>query len=340
MPGRSSLGEIGRGVPTILEMGTYTRLDCVIGSAGMMRHAVVQALHHARHRTRIRRPVDRSAPDARRARRSRRSNPKPRRRCPCAWRGHSKATLPAKATLRRALDLGRQILGVQARLRARGRGDGGARRQRLHRGAAAGAHRARNARQFHLGRLGQHHVPGRAAGVLQIARDLRGGAARAVDGARTSPQFRCRLRAVRVALLSSGCAAGVASTAFRPVVRHPDAGGAAARRRGGFGRGARRGGSVLRHASRSAMRAGGRCSARPMRYPTRASCWIAPPRIAHTAGHGRGACQRLEPQRPHRSGSSSARPLRANDRAPIPPSRPCRRARSAAARAPRWELRR
>jgi putative acyl-CoA dehydrogenase len=46
----SLIGEPGRGVPTILEMGTYTRLDCVIGSAGMMRHAVVQALHHARHR--------------------------------------------------------------------------------------------------------------------------------------------------------------------------------------------------------------------------------------------------------------------------------------------------
>ncbi len=44
------LGEEGRGVSTILEMGTYTRLDCVIGSAGMMRQAVVQALHHARHR--------------------------------------------------------------------------------------------------------------------------------------------------------------------------------------------------------------------------------------------------------------------------------------------------
>jgi putative acyl-CoA dehydrogenase len=44
------LGEEGRGVATILEMGTYTRLDCLIGSAGMMRHAVVQALHHARHR--------------------------------------------------------------------------------------------------------------------------------------------------------------------------------------------------------------------------------------------------------------------------------------------------
>ncbi|HEY3851119.1 MAG TPA: isovaleryl-CoA dehydrogenase [Steroidobacteraceae bacterium] len=47
----SLLGEIGRGVATILEMGTYTRLDCVIGTAGMMRHAVVHALHHARHRT-------------------------------------------------------------------------------------------------------------------------------------------------------------------------------------------------------------------------------------------------------------------------------------------------
>jgi putative acyl-CoA dehydrogenase len=44
------LGEAGRGVPTILEMGTYTRLDCLLGSSGMMRQAVVQALHHARHR--------------------------------------------------------------------------------------------------------------------------------------------------------------------------------------------------------------------------------------------------------------------------------------------------
>jgi putative acyl-CoA dehydrogenase len=46
----SLLGEEGRGVPTILEMGTYTRLDCCTGSAGMMRQAVVQALHHAYHR--------------------------------------------------------------------------------------------------------------------------------------------------------------------------------------------------------------------------------------------------------------------------------------------------
>jgi putative acyl-CoA dehydrogenase len=44
------IGEEGRGIPTILEMGTYTRLDCVTGSAGMMRQAVVQSMHHARHR--------------------------------------------------------------------------------------------------------------------------------------------------------------------------------------------------------------------------------------------------------------------------------------------------
>jgi putative acyl-CoA dehydrogenase len=44
------LGEEARGIPTILEMGTYTRLDCCTGSAGLMRQAVTQALHHARHR--------------------------------------------------------------------------------------------------------------------------------------------------------------------------------------------------------------------------------------------------------------------------------------------------
>src|SRR6202167_6284689 len=43
-------GEEGRGTPPTLEMGTYPRLDCVTGSAGMMRQAVVQAVHHARHR--------------------------------------------------------------------------------------------------------------------------------------------------------------------------------------------------------------------------------------------------------------------------------------------------
>jgi putative acyl-CoA dehydrogenase len=45
------LGEAGRGIPTIIEMGNYTRLDCAIGSAGLVRQAVAQAIHHAQHRT-------------------------------------------------------------------------------------------------------------------------------------------------------------------------------------------------------------------------------------------------------------------------------------------------
>jgi putative acyl-CoA dehydrogenase len=45
------VGDEGRGVPTILEMANYTRLDCVIGSAALMRAALVQAIHHARHRS-------------------------------------------------------------------------------------------------------------------------------------------------------------------------------------------------------------------------------------------------------------------------------------------------
>jgi len=44
------MGEEGRGVPTIIEMGTYTRLDCALGSAGLLRGAVAQALHHVYHR--------------------------------------------------------------------------------------------------------------------------------------------------------------------------------------------------------------------------------------------------------------------------------------------------
>ena len=44
------VGEQGRGVRTILEMVSMTRLDCVLGSAAGMRSAVVQAAHHARHR--------------------------------------------------------------------------------------------------------------------------------------------------------------------------------------------------------------------------------------------------------------------------------------------------
>lgn len=45
------VGEEGRGVRTIIEMVAATRLDCVVGSAALMRQAVAQAIHHSAHRS-------------------------------------------------------------------------------------------------------------------------------------------------------------------------------------------------------------------------------------------------------------------------------------------------
>jgi putative acyl-CoA dehydrogenase len=44
------VGEEGRGVNTIIEMVNYTRLDCAVASAGLMRQALLQAVHHCCHR--------------------------------------------------------------------------------------------------------------------------------------------------------------------------------------------------------------------------------------------------------------------------------------------------
>jgi putative acyl-CoA dehydrogenase len=44
------VGEEGRGVSQILEMGSLTRLDCALGTAGLMRGAVSLALHHCSQR--------------------------------------------------------------------------------------------------------------------------------------------------------------------------------------------------------------------------------------------------------------------------------------------------
>jgi putative acyl-CoA dehydrogenase len=44
------VGEEGSGIRTILQMVQLTRLDCAIASAGLMRMALAQALHHARYR--------------------------------------------------------------------------------------------------------------------------------------------------------------------------------------------------------------------------------------------------------------------------------------------------
>jgi putative acyl-CoA dehydrogenase len=44
------VGEEAKGVSTILQMVQLTRLDCAVASAGLMRMALVQAIHHAGHR--------------------------------------------------------------------------------------------------------------------------------------------------------------------------------------------------------------------------------------------------------------------------------------------------
>jgi putative acyl-CoA dehydrogenase len=45
------VGEEGRGIQTILEMGVYTRFDNATATAGLMRQCVAQAIHHARQRS-------------------------------------------------------------------------------------------------------------------------------------------------------------------------------------------------------------------------------------------------------------------------------------------------
>ncbi len=44
------IGEEGRGVSTIIEMVAMTRYDCMIGSSGLMRRGVAEAVHHCAHR--------------------------------------------------------------------------------------------------------------------------------------------------------------------------------------------------------------------------------------------------------------------------------------------------
>ncbi|MGA8098590.1 MAG: acyl-CoA dehydrogenase family protein [Candidatus Cybelea sp.] len=44
------IGDEGEGIARIVEMVNYTRMDCAVGSAALMRAALVQAIHHAAYR--------------------------------------------------------------------------------------------------------------------------------------------------------------------------------------------------------------------------------------------------------------------------------------------------
>ncbi len=51
------IGDEGRGVPQILEMGNMTRLDCALGTSGLMRQALALALHHTAQRSAFGKPL-------------------------------------------------------------------------------------------------------------------------------------------------------------------------------------------------------------------------------------------------------------------------------------------
>jgi putative acyl-CoA dehydrogenase len=51
------VGEEGRGIPQILAMGALTRLDCALGTAGLMRQALSLALHHTAQRSAFGKPL-------------------------------------------------------------------------------------------------------------------------------------------------------------------------------------------------------------------------------------------------------------------------------------------
>jgi putative acyl-CoA dehydrogenase len=51
------VGDEGRGIPQILEMGTMTRLDCALGTSGLMRQALSIALNHTSQRKAFGKPL-------------------------------------------------------------------------------------------------------------------------------------------------------------------------------------------------------------------------------------------------------------------------------------------
>ena len=158
------VGEPGRGVATIIEMVSATRLDCVLGSAAAIRQAVVAALYYASAPALVRGHAGLPPPDGVRP-----GRPGPRvrgghgagdapggRRRPGGarrrGRGGAAAAGPARG----------QVLGVQAGADGHRGGAGVPGRQRLRRGLGPAAAVPGCAAQLRLGRLGQRDRPRRA----------------------------------------------------------------------------------------------------------------------------------------------------------------------------------
>ena len=141
------VGEPGRGVPTIIEMVGHTRLDCVIGAAAAMRAAVVNATHHAAHRsafgkTLIDQPLMRNVL-ADLCLESEATTALAMRLARAYDEAHADARgrrgLERRAAVQAPGHRGGQVLGVQARAEPRLRVAGVPRRQRLRRGVGHAA---------------------------------------------------------------------------------------------------------------------------------------------------------------------------------------------------------
>ena len=157
---------------TIIEMVNHTRLDCAIGSAARDARGHRDGDPPRRPPLRLRQAARRPAADAERARRP---------------RVESEAATISSLRLARAYDesiagderrdrvqaprqRGAQVLDLQARPGARGRGARVPRRQRLRRGVGDAAALPRDAAGLDLGGLGQRPVPRRAARRWPAAR--------------------------------------------------------------------------------------------------------------------------------------------------------------------------
>ena len=180
------LGDEGRGVRTIIEMVAATRLDCVLGSASLMRHALAEASWHVAHRSAFGslladKPLMQNVV-ADLAVESEAATALAIRLAAAVDRiddPHEARTAPDRVAAG-------EVLGLQAHAGLRGRGPGVPGRQRLRRGLRPAAPLPRGAAELRLGGLGQRQRPRRAARAGPRAR----GAGR-VDH-RGRPRPRCR----------------------------------------------------------------------------------------------------------------------------------------------------
>ena len=199
------VGEDGRGIPQILEMGALTRLDCALGTAGLMRGALSLALHHCSQRKAfgkrlIEQPMMKNVLADLALESEAATLLAMRLACAVDRTEHGHGAYGEQAAKQERSSRGRhappahahcQVLGLQARQPLCAGGDGVPRRQRLCRSRGRrhdGAHLPRDAAQLDLGRRGQHHGAGPAAHIEKPGRG-RGAGARDRAGTRRAPRL-------------------------------------------------------------------------------------------------------------------------------------------------------